>query len=217
MRSWPVRWSSRRRSAPAHRGEQAPAAGSATVVLVSSASSDPWVRSDDEVPEVSHSRPAHVDWRSKGSIPPTGSSSSRSSLGRARRPCRFLRERWERPSEPTIIGFERDPHGVGQSSLAVIVVLLTVDLLLHRGNHEPTAKRALDRVGGVGGVRARVRRRGARVVGRPRVRRVPERLRHREVAQHRQRLRVGGDLLDASPSQPATSTGCCSGASSARW
>ena len=27
--------------------------------------------------------------------------------------------------------------------IAVIVALLTVDLLLHRGNHEPTAKRAL--------------------------------------------------------------------------
>ena len=27
--------------------------------------------------------------------------------------------------------------------IAVIVVLLTIDLLLHRGNHEPTAKRAL--------------------------------------------------------------------------
>ena len=27
--------------------------------------------------------------------------------------------------------------------IAVIVALLTIDLLLHRGNHEPTAKRAL--------------------------------------------------------------------------
>ena len=27
--------------------------------------------------------------------------------------------------------------------LGLIVALLTVDLLLHRGNHEPTAKRAL--------------------------------------------------------------------------
>ena len=44
--------------------------------------------------------------------------------------------------------------------------------------------------------------RGARAVRRQGVRRVPERLRDREVAQRRQRVRVGGDLLDVRDPAP---------------
>ena len=79
--------------------------------------------------------------------------------------------------------------------ITVIVALLTVDLVLHRGNHEPTAKRAL--VESAAWVACGL---GFAVVvlvcdGRPRLRRVPQRLRDREVAQHRQRVRVGDHLL----------------------
>ena len=152
---------------------------------------------------------------SRRGVSPDGSSSSRSARA-ARRPCRLqsggrdLRNRTPLVSKGHLMDWV--------VLIAVIVALLTVDLLLHRGNHEPTAKRALVESAVVG------RRAGSASPsscslcdGRPGLRRVPERLRDREVAQHRQRVRVGGDLLQRSRSRPATSTACCSGASSARW
>ena len=79
--------------------------------------------------------------------------------------------------------------------VALLAGLLTIDLMLHRDNHTPSAKRALVEsatwVACGLSFRSSYSSRGA--VG---VRRVPQRVRHREVAQHRQRLRLGDHLLD---------------------
>src|SRR4029079_5468670 len=55
-------------------------------------------------------------------------------------------ERWERPSKPDTPSpgrFRKGPTMEWVVLITVIVILLTVDLLLHRGNHDPTPKRAL--------------------------------------------------------------------------
>ena len=119
-------------------------------------------------------------------------------------------EWWERPSRPSALvskGFRMEWVVL----IAVIVVLLAIDLLLHRGNHEPTAKRALIESAawvacGLGFAVV-----VPRVVRRPGVLRVPERLRHREVAQHRQRVRVGGDLLELRHPRPLPAPGAVLG------
>ena len=105
-----------------------------------------------------------------------------------------------RPRVPTSPNIEV-PAWVWAAFVALLAALLSVDLVLHRGNHVPTGAAGAAGVDGLGGVRARLLGRGPRRVGRPGVRRVHERLRHREVAQHRQRLRVGDHLLDASRSR----------------
>ena len=92
------------------------------------------------------------------------------------------------------IGFRRDRHGVGRphhSDRGVARGRPAAAPRQPRANGEARA----GGVGGVGGVRSRLRGRRAGLDGRPGLLRVPERLRDREVAQHRQRVRVGGDLL----------------------
>ena len=95
--------------------------------------------------------------------------------------------------------------------IGLILGLLAIDLYLHRGNHEPTTRRALIESGVVDRVRARLLRRRARDVRRQGVRRVHERLRHREVAQRRQRLRLGGHLLDLRDPAPLPAPGAVLG------
>ena len=105
-------------------------------------------------------------------------------------------------------------HWVGL--LGLIVLLLAIDLMLHRDNHEPTVTRAVVESSvwiGCGLAFAVV---VLIDVGWPGVRRVPERLRHREVAQRRQRVRLGDDLLVVRDPAAVTSTASCSGGSSVR-
>ena len=78
---------------------------------------------------------------------------------------------------------------------------------LRRSRAAPRQPRAdgaacADGIDGMGRVRARILGRGARRLGRPGLRRVHERLRHREVAQRRQRLRLGDHLLDVRDPAP---------------
>ena len=111
-------------------------------------------------------------------------------------PCAQFHRRGHSPVRVVRSSTSTSRGSRGSGLLLTIVVMLSIDLMLHRGDKEPTPGRALveSLVWVACGLELRRRRVGD--VGRRRVRRVPLRLPDREVAVGRQRVRVGGDLLD---------------------